>query len=212
MKKEFTAKQLQLLESAELLFSRKGFDGTSVRDIAEAAGINTAMISYYFGSKEKLMEAIFELRSLHVRMKVESLIQNDSLTPWEKMDLLVDEYVAKILYRQQFNKIMLCEQVINKNPAITVMVDRLKKQSAALIDELITEGQKKGAFKKNIDVPMMMCALIGTVNHMLVNKEYYRNYHHMNALPDEEYEVVLKQRLTDTIKKMFKAILTYDDV
>ncbi len=210
MKKEFTAKQLQLLESAELLFSQKGFDGTSVRDIAEAAGINTAMISYYFGSKEKLMEAIFEIRSLHVRMRVESLIQNDSLTPWEKMDLMVDEYVAKILYRQQFNKIMLCEQVINKNPAITVMVDRLKKKNAALIEELITEGQKKGAFKKNVDVPMMMCTLVGTVNHMLVNKEYYRDFHQMNALPDEEYEVVLKQRLTDTIKTMFKAILTYD--
>ncbi len=51
------------MDSAELLFSQKGFDGTSVRDIAEAAGINTAMISYYFGSKEKLMEEILKERA-----------------------------------------------------------------------------------------------------------------------------------------------------
>jgi len=40
-----------------------GFDGTSVRDIAQKAGVNLAMISYYFGSKEKLLEALIELRA-----------------------------------------------------------------------------------------------------------------------------------------------------
>ena len=55
MKPSLSTKQTQLLDTAETLFSQKGFDGTSVRDIAEAAGINTAMISYYFGSKEALL-------------------------------------------------------------------------------------------------------------------------------------------------------------
>ncbi len=64
MKAPLSVKQVQLLDTAESLFSRKGFEGTSVRDIAEAAGINTAMISYYFGSKEKLMEQIFERKSI----------------------------------------------------------------------------------------------------------------------------------------------------
>jgi AcrR family transcriptional regulator len=45
-------KTAPVTRTAESLFSQKGFDGTSVRDIAEAAGINTAMISYYFGSKK----------------------------------------------------------------------------------------------------------------------------------------------------------------
>jgi AcrR family transcriptional regulator len=54
---EFTDKQIQIIDIAERLFAERGFDGTSVRDIADEAGINVAMISYYFGSKEKLMEA-----------------------------------------------------------------------------------------------------------------------------------------------------------
>ena len=45
-------KQLHILLVAEELFALHGFDGTSVRDIAEKAGVNLAMISYYFQSKE----------------------------------------------------------------------------------------------------------------------------------------------------------------
>ncbi|MEO6348401.1 MAG: TetR family transcriptional regulator, partial [Aquaticitalea sp.] len=52
-------KQIQILEVAEKLFAEHGFDGTSVRQIAHEADINIAMISYYFGSKEKLLEALF---------------------------------------------------------------------------------------------------------------------------------------------------------
>ena len=55
-------KQIQIIETAEKLFADKGFSGTSVRDIADEADVNLAMISYYFGSKEKLLEALFTHR------------------------------------------------------------------------------------------------------------------------------------------------------
>jgi len=49
-------KQIHILQMAEKLFAENGFDGTSIRDIAKEANVNIAMISYYFGSKEKLLE------------------------------------------------------------------------------------------------------------------------------------------------------------
>ena len=71
---EFNEKQLAIIHTAEKLFSVTGFDGTSVRDIANEAGINVAMVSYYFGSKEKLMEAVFEQRTNQMRIKVENML------------------------------------------------------------------------------------------------------------------------------------------
>ena len=50
MRKKFTEKQIKILDVAEELIAKKGFDGTSVRDICTKANINVAMISYYFGS------------------------------------------------------------------------------------------------------------------------------------------------------------------
>jgi len=83
----FNEKQIQIIEAAEKLFSENGFDGTSVRDIAEEAGVNLAMISYYFGSKEKLMESIFKHRGEHMKLQLESMIRNNQtfFVPWESI-------------------------------------------------------------------------------------------------------------------------------
>ena len=199
-----------MLDTAEALFSQKGFDGTSVRDIAEAAGINTAMISYYFGSKEKLMEEIFERKSLNIKEKVANLLKDDSLDPLEKMYSLVDMYIEGILSRKTFHRILLCEQIINQNPSIISMLDKMKTKNSEYINDLIRLGQKKGLFKKNIDIPMMTNTLMGTVFHTLVNLEFYKTYHHMEGLKDEEFERVVKKRLSVHIKNIYKAILTHE--
>ena len=210
MKPSLSTKQLQLLDTAESLFSQKGFDGTSVRDIAEAAGINTAMISYYFGSKEKLMEEIFERKSLNIKEKVANLLKDDSLDPLEKMYSLVDMYIEGILSRKTFHRILLCEQIINQNPSIITMLDKMKTKNSEYINDLIRLGQKKGMIKKNIDIPMMTNTLMGTVFHTLVNLDFYKTYHHMEGLKDEEFERVVKKRLSVHIKNIYKAILTHE--
>ena len=62
---KYNEKQLQIMHEAESLFAEKGFKGASVRDIAVKAGINLAMVSYYFGSKEKLLACLLNLSRCH---------------------------------------------------------------------------------------------------------------------------------------------------
>src|SRR5580700_9322367 len=99
---EYNEKQQAIISTAEKLFSVNGFDGTSVRDIANEAGINVAMISYYFGSKEKPMEAVFEQKSNSIRIKVENLLQNQDISHLEKINVLIDDYVEKFISQQEF--------------------------------------------------------------------------------------------------------------
>jgi AcrR family transcriptional regulator len=49
----------KLLSSAEALFAERGFDGVSVRDIANAAGVNSALVGYYFRGKEGLLSEVY---------------------------------------------------------------------------------------------------------------------------------------------------------
>ena len=56
------SKEENILFAAEKLFAEKGFEGTSTREIAKDANVNISMISYYFGSKEKLYEKLVEYR------------------------------------------------------------------------------------------------------------------------------------------------------
>ena len=67
MRKKFTEKQIHILDVAEELIAQKGYEGTSVRDISSKANINVAMISYYFGSKEKMMTYLYQYRVLKTR-------------------------------------------------------------------------------------------------------------------------------------------------
>ena len=83
-------KRTLILSAAEQLFSEKGFEGTTVRDIAHMAGVNLAMISYYFGSKEKLFEALVEYRSGYTTGVLEELAQDEHLGPMQKMYKLID--------------------------------------------------------------------------------------------------------------------------
>ena len=210
MKPDLSTKQIQLMDSAELLFSRKGFDGTSVRDIAEAAGFNTAMISYYFGSKEKLMEEIFERKSINIREKVDGLLKDDSLDPIQKMYSLVDIYIDGIIQRQTFHRILLAEQIINQNPTIIQLMEKMKSRNSECVNDLIRLGQKKGLFKKNIDIPMLTCTLVGTVSQMLIGMDFYKSYHHLEAMKNEEFEALMKKKLSTHIKNIYKAILTHE--
>ena len=57
----------RLLDAAEQLFSEHGFEGTSVRDIAGAAGCNIAAVNYYFGGKDKLYTEVWRRQLVQMR-------------------------------------------------------------------------------------------------------------------------------------------------
>ena len=48
----------KILDAAEQLFADKGFNGTSLREITGAAGVNLAAVNYHFGSKKELIKAV----------------------------------------------------------------------------------------------------------------------------------------------------------
>src|SRR4051812_11592053 len=49
----------QILSAAEILFAQKGFKATTLKDVSAASGVNSALVSYYFGNKEGLRHQIF---------------------------------------------------------------------------------------------------------------------------------------------------------
>lgn len=206
----YSDKQIQIIDTAEKLFSDRGFDGTSVRDIAEKAGINIAMISYYFGSKEKLMQAIFEQRTAQITEKIEVLLKDEKLSPFEKMDILIEDYVDRVEKKIRFHKLMVCEQIMGKNSVVTRLLGELKKKNASLIEKLIEDGQKKKVFRKGVDVVLLIDTMLGTVMHTYTNQDYYKDYNRLENMTDEAYQVFLREKITKHIKGLFKAILSYE--
>ncbi|MCA6454520.1 MAG: helix-turn-helix transcriptional regulator, partial [Chitinophagaceae bacterium] len=73
-------KKQHILNAAIELFAEKGFEGSSIRDLAARADVNVAMVNYYFGSKEKLFETIVEHRATFMRGKLDEIEADTTLT------------------------------------------------------------------------------------------------------------------------------------
>ncbi|MBI2731267.1 MAG: TetR/AcrR family transcriptional regulator [Sphingobacteriales bacterium] len=206
----YSDKQIQIMEAAEELFAEKGFNGTSVRDIAEKAQVNLAMISYYFGSKDKLLETLFEYRGELSKSKLVSIIEKPNLTSLEKVNLLIDNYIDKVFNQQCFYKIFTREQVLTQTGHIAELILQMKKNNQENISRLIQEGQKKGEFKKNIDTALMMHTIVGTANHLITTKHHYRELNNLQSLSEEALLKLIRKKLATHLKFIIKAILTHE--
>jgi AcrR family transcriptional regulator len=169
------------------------------------------MISYYFGSKDKLLEALFSYRGEHMKLKLENIIHDKAMTATEKINTLIDHYIEKITAQQCFSRIMAREQVLNHTGITAQLIFQLKKQNQELIAKLIHDGQRKGEFKKNIDIPLLMATLVGTTNTMVATQHYYRELNNLQSLKDEDFQKQIKKKLSQHLKNLFKAILTNEE-
>ncbi len=87
----------KIKSAARKLFTQKGFSATKTRDIANEAGINLALLNYYFRSKEKLFEIIMLENIGHFFQGVLSIVNDQETTFYKKIDLLVDFYISRLM-------------------------------------------------------------------------------------------------------------------
>ena len=168
METNFNEKQICVLQVAEKLFAEKGFDGTSIRDISKAAKINIAMVSYYFGSKDKMLEALVLFRTDDLSIKIENLIK-ESLSPLEKMSRLIDFYITRINQNKDIYKIMHFELSSKKRILNFESFTQVKKRNVASLKQIINEGQELGIFNLDVNIDLIAPTILGTFFHFQTN-------------------------------------------
>ena len=196
-------KREHILTVSEELFSEKGFDGTSVRDIAQKAGVNLAMISYYFGSKEKLLASLVEYRAGYSYGILEELNKDESLTPWDKIDKLVDFYVDRVLNNLRFHNIMYQETTSVRSDEIRDKIISIKMRNLEQITKIITDGQQKKLFRE-VDIPLTVGTIMGTISSYTQSKTYGC---HILAIKEDADEDYYRSKLSPRLKAHLKQVL-----
>ncbi len=202
-----TKKETQILEVAERLFATKGFEGASVREIARDADVSVSMISYYFGSKEKLMEAIVLKRLGLVKLRLEHLLEDFRLSSLQKIYAVVDSNVEDIIERQYFQKIMIREQCGKSSTMTARLIEDNRKDIGELMRKLISEGQRKGEFRGDVDITLLMMTLIGTANYIMAAEKHYRAEHDMMHASKQEFQKFVTLHISNYIKDIFRHVL-----
>lgn len=118
------------------LFSEKGFDGVGVRDIAKEANVNIAMISYYFKSKEGLLENLVDDIVLK-HMTFTEQVKSKEISPFEKLKLIINNSINDIIDNYQTSKIIFHENKIYKRISIQEKTDGLTEHIYTAMKEFI---------------------------------------------------------------------------
>ena len=87
----------KIIEAAGKVFSQKGYAATRNRDIAEEAGLNMALLNYYFRSKEKLFEIVMVENSRKFFSVILPIVNDFDSTFMEKIELLTDNYIDLLI-------------------------------------------------------------------------------------------------------------------
>ncbi|MDV6168713.1 TetR family transcriptional regulator [Flavobacterium sp. DG1-102-2] len=205
---EFNDKQIDILQAAEKLFAEEGFDGASIRTIAKEAQVNIAMISYYFGSKEKLLEALIIHRTSDMKMRLEDIF-SQNLTPFQKVDLLIDLYISRINKNKCMYQIMHFELSTKKRIMDMQSFIDIKKENLEVFKKILSEGQAQGVFKKDVNITLIPATIMGTLVHFQMNQQYFEII--LNIDSDEKYQLYIENELTAHIKQTIKALLVHEN-
>jgi len=201
-----TDKKEHIINNAVELFAEKGFEGTSIRDLAARAEVNVAMVNYYFGSKEKLFEAMVQHKAAYLKGIIEELSKDNSITEIEKLDRIVESYVNKMFSNRLFHRVIHQELMLHQRESLQDSIINIVSPNAVAIKSIIEAGIKKGTFRK-VDASLLIASIFGTFNQVLLSKKM------CNKLLDKNPEYVpyedpkFKKRLIDHLLDLLHTYL-----
>lgn len=206
-------KEEHIMMVAEKLFASYGYNGTSVRDIAAKAKVNVSMISYYFGSKENLLEELFKWRMEEGLNFTKIIYENSDLSEIEKFDTFIDVYVGRIQKLRDFFLLVHTQQIISQNKNIHNFLKDFKVSYIEINQNVVESGLASGLFTKRPSYHLMQCTITGTIFNALKGMNIYKEYLKQNKpyFDEKLYESQYFEEAATHVKTIVRALVGYNE-
>jgi len=167
------------------LFALKGFAAVSIRELATAAGTNSALISYHFGGKEGLYAAVLEEQFSQIGKVLEQVRKAD-LQPGERIEMY-----ARMLAASHREKPFLLRfaqsELVNPTGCFENIIKKYIAQVFHFLHTTIVEGITEGHFAGDINPTYAVITLAGMLNFYFIAKPLARSILPNIDQSDEEY-------------------------
>ncbi len=180
-------RKLQILRVAVSLFSRKGFGGTTTKEIAQASGVSEAMVFRHFATKDELYSAILDHKACSGdKMNPEEMV-SEALK--EKDDRAVFERLAlgALTHHEmdpEFQRLLL-HSALEGHELAQMFFEKFVQRVYQLLGGYITERQRDGALVK-MDPAIIVRAFIGMVVHHSLNNNLWDPNRRLLKLSNED--------------------------
>lgn len=177
-----------LLKTATKLFSDKGFKNVSIREIANECGLNSAMISYYYGGKENLYTAVLARQA----ESITDFINKDTSTM--SPEAILTRYVEVMgkIHEEHPDLGKLIIQAFSGSIPLDSEFGKRINGLFQLLTQTLKRGIAEGTFRKDLKVKEAIILLAGMTNFHFLSRDF-RQHFPMAAGYDEK--IYLKQAL-----------------
>ncbi|MDB5145617.1 MAG: TetR/AcrR family transcriptional regulator [Mucilaginibacter sp.] len=207
MDKDKIDKKDHILDVAEKVFSELGFDGASTRTISGEAGVNMAMLNYYFGSKEGLFLAVFNRKIISFQNLLQNLGNDGSMTAWNKIEKYIEMYAERVVNNNCFQKMLYQEMAMQRRGDLADNISEILMKNVSEIHKILQDGIDNGEFNKDIDMEMVTATIYGTKNFIINAPQLTSLMLGYDIQNDKLLEERLKPRIAAYLKKLLKAYL-----
>ncbi|MFT4033352.1 MAG: TetR/AcrR family transcriptional regulator [Siphonobacter sp.] len=184
MKNCIQSSEEKIKEAAKFIFLKKGFAGTTARDIAEAAGMNIALTNYYFRSKEKLFHEVFrELFTLYCETTLGILEQ--PITFQEKLIRMIDEDFRLMKHEPKLVLFIMNEMHRNPEPLIPELF-KLKNVLRTKLYQQFEEEISKGTIRPDVAPENLVPMILGGLQFIFICRNMQMK---MNDMNEEQFDV-----------------------
>ncbi len=166
-RRDAEATKTKIVDSAMALFSKKGFDATTVDDIAEAGGVNKALLYYYFDSKAGLYSEVMTrvLDAIGAEVLAANARCGDPLC---ELEAFITAYAVHAVRNPYFPALLLRE-LSDSGAHLPDMMFEKMRQLFALLRRILARGEAEGLFHDV--VPMVVhFMIIGTLNLLVTTQ------------------------------------------
>ena len=134
----------RLLHVGRELFCKRGFDGTSIREVTSQANANLGAVTYHFGSKEEFYHAVISSMGEEFAQALVKASQSHG-TALDRIEAVVRAALSQIVSKPSAPTLILRE-LANDGPMPAPLIN-LFKRNAGVVASLIAEGQKAGSIR-----------------------------------------------------------------
>lgn len=178
----------QLIREASKLFAERGFGGTSIRDITEAAGANLAAINYHFGSKDALFAVVIHEKTQPLKRKVQVIAQSID-SPVQKLEKILYEYAMHILHKEPSLKAFFSEAIHGGEHLPPQAIESLAERDQ-IVEGIIREGIKEHSFRR-CNVKHATWMLFGTLAPFILYQPFLKPKYKQDPYPKTEVEKIV---------------------
>jgi len=207
MDKDKIDKKDHILDVAERVFSELGFDGASTRTISGEAGVNMAMLNYYFGSKEGLFLAVFQRKIVSFQDLMKNLGNDGTMTAWAKIEKYIEMYTQRVVNNNCFQKMLYQELAMQRRGELSDQITEILMKNTSEVKKLLLEGVNNGEFKSDIDVEMVIATIYGTKNFIVNSPQLTSKVLGFDIQNEKLLEERLKPRIELYLKTLLKSYL-----